>query len=92
MEAKDRFCKNFDMYDDNSDIDKYEKIMQCQQNCTARSDCVGISYSFLPKYDAICNMCLDDTLFDTLLDVGFYRRPGIIRFSIMKNAIISEFS
>ena len=89
MEAKDRYCLNKDSYDDNSDIDKYEKIMQCQQKCSARSDCVGISYSFVPIHDASCYICLGDTLASSAQGNGFYRRQGIITFSIMKNATIS---
>jgi len=77
LEAADKFCVHSDFYKYALDIDKNEKIMQCQQNCTARFDCVGIAYTYNPLYDNGCEICLDDTLNDAVTDYGFYRRPDI---------------
>ena len=44
--------------------------LECQELCTAKATCVGISYM-----DRNCRLCEDDKLYDDDR-YDFYRRPG----------------
>ena len=72
-EVKDKYCPNFAP---NHDVSSQQ---ECQQRCTGKNGCVGISYSHKDdKNSKYCYVCMDDTLKTARNNFGFYRRPGIV--------------
>ena len=71
-EARDQRCRDYIEPVTQNDV---RNQFECQLNCTARVDCVGILYSYKEAISGWCYMCLDDNLSSAGNNFGFYRKP-----------------
>ena len=71
-EVKHKGCPN---HDPNHGVSSQK---ECQQECIANPNCVGISYSYKDISKSYCYVCKDEELTAATNNFGFYRRPAML--------------